>query len=239
LLPQRTMAMAEIGAGLEPYWWAYTADGETIELEEGEREVVNSTCRVTTIAKPKVILPDSTTFLVTDRRIAWVTRDFLKGGGYSGFTPAGVITAAGMNAVSKRRAAKKREGKAAYGQVRYEWLEGLVLRSKKALFGTVDYYIDLMVPCLQGNEKIELWSKAQNGSRTVDDSLAKTLAELVLERRLALAPELRADCEEQLARVRNGIGDATNTLKAGEFGWVFPGKIEDLVDAALGKSSGM
>src|SRR5664280_2608777 len=153
----------------------------------------------------------------------------MKGGGYAGFTPTGAVMAAGMNAASKHRAAKVSKGKAAYGQIRFEWIEGIVLRTKKSLIGVMDYYVDVMVPCSQGNERIELWSKSSKGARTVDPELAKMLAELALQRRMQLDPSIRTDCEEQLSRVRRGEGDKNSSLKYGSIGWGLPGNIEHLI----------
>jgi hypothetical protein len=64
------MAITEIGMEMDPYWWAYTPDGSAIEVPDDEEVIVDSHCRITTIAKPKVVLPETTTFVVTDRRIA-------------------------------------------------------------------------------------------------------------------------------------------------------------------------
>jgi hypothetical protein len=232
MLPERTMVFAEMGLELDPYWWPYTSDGTSIELEDGEKVLVRSKSRVTIYSNPKAILPDTTTLLITNRRIAWVTRDFLKGGGQVGFTVTGVVLATALNAASKRKAAKRSAGKAAYGQIRYEWLDGLILRRKKALFGAVDYYVNLLVPCANGNERVELWSKSSGGSRTVDDNLARNLAISAIERRMELDPSLHDQCLEQLGRVRLGTSDSTSSLGAGEFGWAFPGKTERLIELA-------
>jgi hypothetical protein len=231
MLPQRSMAIADIGEDLEPYWWASTPDGITIALEPGETEILRSNCRVTIISRPRVVLPVTTSLLVTDRRIAWATTKFDKGGGYSSLSAPALSL--GMNAVSKMRAKNRSRGKVAIGQTRYEWLEGLVLRQKKSLIGVVDYYVDLMLPCTQGKETIELWSKSTRGSRTVDAEFAKNLAIQVLQRRMSLDPNGVGEYDEQLNRVRSGISDESKTLKPGDIGWAFPGKTQGLIDAAM------
>jgi hypothetical protein len=107
-------------------------------------------CRVSQISPKAWVLPNPTTLVVTDRRTAFLTTQFDKGGGWVGFGVAGLAVATTANAVSKRRAAQRSAGRVAIGQARHEWLTGITLRRVKALIGVVDTYIDLTVATAAG-----------------------------------------------------------------------------------------
>ncbi len=105
MLPQQTLFAREIGDTQSPYWTAATLDGLKLLLEPGESLLRVCYCRVSKLGPNAWTLENPTTVVVTDRRTAFLTTQFDKGGGWVGFGVAGLAVAVTANAVSKRRAA--------------------------------------------------------------------------------------------------------------------------------------
>ena len=70
-------------------------------------------------------LPAAALVTVTDRRVVFVCDRFTKGSTWAGFGVVGLAVATTATAVSASKARKVRKGRAAAGQVRYDWLAGL------------------------------------------------------------------------------------------------------------------
>lgn len=68
-------------------------------------------------------MPRSTTVTVTTKRLVWASRAFDKGNRYGGFGAIGLTVALTSTIVSKRRAARRSEGTALVGQLRFEWID--------------------------------------------------------------------------------------------------------------------
>jgi hypothetical protein len=62
------------------------------------------------------------TVTITDSRVVFACTDFRRGGGWRGYGPAGLLTAATANAVSHAVAKRSTRGFSLVGHVRYEWL---------------------------------------------------------------------------------------------------------------------
>ncbi len=228
MLPEEILAVRNVGDTQSPYWTASTADGIQLLLEPGEALLEVRYCRVSQISPRAWVLPNPTTLVVTDQRIAFLTTQFDKGGGWVGFGFAGLAVATTANAVSRRRATQRSAGKVAIGQARHEWLTGITLRRVKALIGVVDTYIDLRVATATGVRVIELW-----GSKVIDEEFARWLSGTVSQHRMALLTPESADEIATLQRYRQGGQDPARTGKPTDFGWFFPGKTEELIAAAI------
>lgn len=231
MLPQRTLTVRAIGDTQFPYWTAATLDGVKLHLEPGETVLHVGYCRVSQRGPKSWTLPNPTTVVVTDRRTAFLTTQFDKGGGWVGFGAAGLAVAVTANAVSKHRAAQRSAGKVAIGQVRHEWLTGITLRRSKALLtGVVDTYIDLAAATASGSRVIELWAPRAQG---VNEDFARWLVSTIAQHRLALLrPESAADLAT-LRRYQQGGHDAAATGKPDDLGWSFPGNISELIAALI------
>ena len=68
--------------------------------------------------------------LLTDARVAVACEKYTKGGGWVGIGGGAAVVALGLNAVSKARAAHRRQGKILVGQVRYPWLKSVGCEAK-------------------------------------------------------------------------------------------------------------
>lgn len=230
MLPQQILVAREIGDTQSPYWTAATLDGVELLLEPGESLLLVCYCRVSKPGPKAWTLENPTTLVVTDRRTAFLTTQFDKGGGWVGFGVGGLAIAATANAVSKHRAAQRSAGKVAIGQVRHEWVTGITVRRKKALIGVVDTYLDLATTSAAGSQVIELWSPK---GQVVNEELARWLASTVARHRMAL---LNPASEPDLATLRRysvGAHDTPPTGKPDDLGWRFPGKTDQLIAEAI------
>jgi hypothetical protein len=72
-------------------------------------------------------LPAPANVLITPSRLTFVCREFVKGGTTIGFGGLGAAVALTSTAIKHARAARMRRGKAAVGQVRFEWLANMIL----------------------------------------------------------------------------------------------------------------
>jgi len=77
--------------------------------------------------QPSWTLPSPANLLITPSRLMFVCRDFVKAGTSIGFGGLGAAVALTSTAVKHARAARIRRGKAAVGQVRFEWLSNMIL----------------------------------------------------------------------------------------------------------------
>lgn len=76
-------------------------------------------------------LPSAAWVVITENRLAFVCREFVKAGTSFGIGGLGVAVAATSTAVRQVRAARMRRGRAAVGQVRFEWLFNMILDRKQ------------------------------------------------------------------------------------------------------------
>lgn len=230
MLPPQTLAVRAVGDTQSPYWTAATVDGIELLLEPGESLLRVCYCQVSQPGPKAWTLPNPATVIVTDRRTAFLTRQFDKGGGWVGFGLTGLAVAATANAVGKRRAAQRSAGKVAIGQIRHEWLTGITLRRRKALIGAVDTYIDLAMATVAGPRVIEFWSPK---GQVVNEELARWLACTVSGHRMTLLRPESADDAATLHRYRLGGQDTAHTGKPDDLGWFFPGKTDELIAAVI------
>lgn len=228
MFPKQILAVRPIGDTSSPYWTASSTDGVQLLLEPEESLLHVGYCRVRQIDPSGWALPDTTTVVVTDRRLAFLTMQFDTGGGWSGFGVAGLAVAVTANAVSKRRAATRSAGKVAIGQIRHEWLTAITLRRVKALIGVTDTYIDLACATAAGARTIELWGRA-----FVNEHFARWLVSTVCVRRLAVLPTESLDARATLQRYKDGGQDAPTAGKPNDLRWALPGRTEELIGAAV------
>lgn len=228
MLPQEILVVRGVGDTASPYWTASSLDGIQLLLEPGESLLYLGCCRVSPVSPKAWALPDTTTIAVTDRRTAFLTTQFDKGGGWAGFGIAGLAVATTANMVSKRRAAGRSAGKVAIGQARHEWLTGIALRRVKALIGAVDTYIDLTIASSAGARVIELW-----GKRVADEKFARWLVTTVSAHRMTLLRQESSADIATLQRYKLGGQDAVHTGKRNDLGWVLPGNTAELIDSGI------
>lgn len=228
-LPDQVLGLQRIGEEASSYWTASSDDGVRLRLEPGETVHLVGQSRVKSSAE-NWTLPDDTEVVVTDRRIAFLTRNFDTGGGWIGFGAAGLAISVAANVVSKRRAAYRSAGLVAIGQLRHEWIESVELRREKALIGVVSTYIDLRTRTARGSVDVELW-----GPHVVDEKLARWLVSLLLWHRSLLKPHLSADELANLEDMKSLPLDQPLGAKEGRK-WLLPGKVEHLI-ATVGRIS--
>jgi len=77
--------------------------------------------------QPSWTLPSPANVLITPGRLTFVCRDFVKAGTSIGFGGLGAAVALTSTAIRHARAARIRRGKAAVGQVRFEWVANMIL----------------------------------------------------------------------------------------------------------------
>lgn len=224
--PAEILTVRDLGDAARPYWTASSTDGRHLLLEPGESALWTGWGKVSEIRPQTWQLPDSTTLVVTDRRTGFLTTEFDKGGGWAGFGVVGLAVAVTANIVSKYRAAQRRAGKVAIGQVRHEWLSGITLRRVKGLMGGASY-LDLKVATSMGLRTVELSSPG-----LADERFAHWLAGVVAWRRMALPVPRSPEEEETLRRYRNGGHDAPPPGRPDDLEWAFPGDIDALVAKA-------
>src|ERR1017187_2804917 len=228
MLPQQILSVRPIGDTSSPYWTASSTDGVQLLLEPDESLLHVGYCRVSQVNPKAWALPDTTTVVVTDRRLAFLTTRFDTGGGWSGFGVAGLAIAVTANAVSPRRAADRSAGKIAIGQIRHEWLTAITLRRVKALIGVTDTYIDLTYANAAGGRTIELWGRA-----VVSEDFARWLVNTVCVHRLAILPQESSDARATLHHYKDGGPDPTTIGKPSDLRWSIPGRTIELIDTVF------
>lgn len=228
MLPEQILVVRGVGDTASPYWTASTLDGIQLRLEPGESVLYAGNCRVSQISPKAWVLSDATKLVVTDRRTAFLTTQFDKGGGWTGFGVVGLAVATTANVVSKRRAAERSAGRVAIGQARHEWITGITLRRVKALIGVTDTYVDLTVASSVGTRVIELWAP-----KLANEKFARWLVGVVSEHRMALVRPESAEDMATLQRYKLGGQDSAHTGKRNDIGWFFPGKTSELTDAVI------
>jgi hypothetical protein len=230
VLPREILTVRGVGDTAYPYWTGSSPDGVHLLLEPGESVLYVARCRVSQISPRAWALPETTSVVVTDRRTGFLTMGFDKGGGWVGFGLGGLAIAATANAVSKRRAAERSAGRVAVGQIRHEWVAEITLRQVKAIIGTVNTYVDLVVATSGGTRVIELWSRGLEAER-----FARWLVSIVsIHRAGLLAPESAAEIST-LQRYQNGGQGPARTGKPEDIGWPFPGQTAELTDSVLAR----
>lgn len=236
MLPQQIVCIRQIGDTEAPYWAAASLDGVQLHLEPGESLLHVCYCNVSRISdkgtsiKPSPAqtlpkaweLPEAATVVITDRRIAFLTTQFDKGGGWTGFGVAGLAVAATANAVSKSRAAKRSAGKVAIGQVRYEWLTAIAVRYRKPVFG-LDTYIHLAAATTTGTAVIELYKP-----KVIDEKLARWMVSTAASNRIALLPPDSSDLALLQTYADSGKG-AVQGANPGDLRWPLPGNTAELI----------
>lgn len=216
MLPREVMTVRDLG-DTRPYWTASSTDGRHLLLEPGESALWTGWGRVSEVRPQTWQLPDATALVVTDRRTGFLTTEFDKGGGWAGFGVVGLAVAVTANIVSKYRAAQRRAGNVAIGQVRHEWLSGITLRKVKGLLGSASY-LDLRVATSMGLRTIELSSPG-----FADERFAHWLAGVVAWRRMSLPGSRSPEEEEILRRYQQGGHDAPPPGRPDDLEWAFPG----------------
>lgn len=227
MLPRQLLAVRELGDAEAPYWQAASADGVELLLEPGEELLFVGYCRVSQRSQKSWTLERPTTLVITNRRTAFLTTQFDKGGGWAGFGVAGLAVAVTANAVSKHRAARRSAGKVAIGQIRHEWVTAITLRRRKALIGVVDTYLDLTVATATGPRTIELWA-----TNVITEDLARWYVGTLAVHRLTLlsaAPELA----ERLELYKAGRGELSWPDRPDQLTWALPGRPDELIAAVI------
>lgn len=240
MLPQQIVCIREIGDTEAPYWAAASLDGIQLHLEPGEPLLHVCHCYVSQISEkgtrikpsPSQTLPkawemgEAATVVITDRRIAFLTTQFDKGGGWSGFGVAGLAVAVTANAVSRSRAAKRSAGKVAIGQVRYEWLTAIAVRYRKPVFG-LDTYIHLAAATTAGTAVIELYKP-----KVIDEKLARWMVGTAAKNRSALLPPGSGDLSLLQRYADSGKG-AVQGANPGDLRWPMPGNTAELIATVI------
>lgn len=116
------------------YWLPIIDAGSSVpRLSAGEQVLYSGYARVAGMAmagnKWQTVwtLPSAAWVAITENRLAFVCREFVKGGTSFGIGGLGVAVAATSTAVRQVRAARMRRSRAAVGQVRFEWLSNMIL----------------------------------------------------------------------------------------------------------------
>lgn len=231
--PSKLFDIVDAGNPQTPYWIPASRDGRTPNLEPGEQVLGK---RVATVkdGSSGTEMGDLD-LLVTDRRLLFATSQFDVGGGWWGLGGAAVVVAGVANVVSRRRAAARSAGKIAVGQIRYEWIAGILTRSVKALIGTSDFYIDILVQMEHGTHKVSLWRTSH-----VDDALADVIARLSARRQLDLGGELPPPAVSVLNSYLEGQRtEVSDIADVDPLGWTFPTDRSLLITAAKNNSETM
>lgn len=216
MLPASVVSVRMIGDSSDAYWSASSDDGVHLALEADERVLWTGRYEIRCAGAADWRLPDDTTLLVTDRRLAFLTTRFDTGGGWAGFGVIGLAVATTANVVSKSRAAARSAGRVAIGQVRHEWLQSVTFRRVRALIGVTDTYVDLTLPTSAGPLTLTLW-----GRPALTEDLARWLASVVAAHRLtAPLPRSPAQVETLTGYGAGAPGPAT---------WTFPDDPESLI----------
>lgn len=120
-------------------WPAMTSDGQ-VRLKADEtirwrgRARVSESCRRQGQASEDVwSLTEPADILVTDQRLVFSCAKFEKGSTWWGMGMIGAPVALAATGISHARAARRRQGKVAAGQVRFEWPLNVVLQTQKVL----------------------------------------------------------------------------------------------------------
>jgi hypothetical protein len=240
MLPQRLAFVRDIGGTEVPYWTPASLDGIHLCLEPGESVLHLCSCTVSQLSqkgvqlspKPAQVLPTAwelsfpTIVVITDRRIAFLTTQFDKGGGWWGVGTAGIAVAAAANAVSRSRAAKRSAGKVAIGQVRHEWLTSIGLRYRKPVFG-LDTYLHLAAATTAGPAVIQLYEP-----KIIDEQLARLVLGTVAAHRMMLLPPDSSELVTLPNYKTSGDG-AIQGVNPGDLCWPLPGGTDDLIAGVL------
>ncbi len=133
------MAVREDGDDQGGDYWLPVADpgSATPRLAADERALYYGTARVEGLAmaggkwQPAWTLPSPAHIMISENRLAFVCREFVQGNTSFGFGGLGAAIALTSTAVDKARAARTRRGRAAVGQVRFEWLSNMILDKKQ------------------------------------------------------------------------------------------------------------
>jgi hypothetical protein len=97
--------------------------------------------------------------LVTDQRLAYLCPKFTKGSTAWGFGPVGIAAALVITSASHLRAANRRRGRVAAGQIRFQWPTQVTVESRTAVIGVVDKYLTLRCERAgAGPLHLRLWS---------------------------------------------------------------------------------
>jgi hypothetical protein len=116
------------------YWLPIVDPGSPVpRLSAGEQNLFSGSAHVKAQVmagnkwQPAWALPSPANVLITPSRLTFVCRDFVKAGTSIGFGGLGAAVALTSTAIRQARAARMRRGKAAVGQVRFEWLANMIL----------------------------------------------------------------------------------------------------------------
>jgi len=218
-LPQSFVAIGELGEMHTDLRYPVVDVRAEVVLEPGERILE------TYLGQPRLAeqsLSDKVPITVTDRRVVWVDTRYDRGGGWSGFGGAGLVVATVANAASKARARRRSAGKAAIGQIRYEWLLAIDLTKRKPLIGSADSYVDLHSLTSSGSGLVRLYM----GGGGLADQLARYLAQIAATRLLTIGSGVLADTEMQrLATIMAGAASSSGQLGAAR--WLMTTDIND------------
>lgn len=187
--PEQLIGFHELGERSHSCWVPSSSDGAHLDLEQGDclhwagEAVISSNAQGWKLPNSRLV--------ATDRRTAFLTRDFDKGGGWIGFGTAGVLIAGAANAVSILRAKKRSAGLVLVGQMRHEWVHAVGVRHNVAkLTRALDTYVDLHGATTTGPADISLWGPF------ADDHLGAWLAMLISWHRMPWMPEHRTELDQ-------------------------------------------
>lgn len=221
-LPTEIVRVRTIGEHDGAYWLAWSADGDSVVLEQGESVLAEADVDVT-LLKPKPISLGMMHVAFTDRRVTMLTREFGPGGGgYSGFGAVGLSVALVANTVSKHNAKKARAGKVAVGHVRYEWLGVVEYRRLRTAHGAgmILYLLSEAGPAV-----LHL-----NSRGWPVPEMCRWVAQRAAFDRLQLGRGLDATDHATLTQLLHG-SDAPLDVSE-RHAWSLPGDIETLINAS-------
>jgi hypothetical protein len=160
-------------------------------------------------------MPSKAEVTLTGDRLVYVIRKYTKGSTYTGGI---VVDTLLMTAVSKTRAAVRRHGNAAVGQIRCEWVTSMFVGKAKGFFTRT---CPVGVNCLQDDHRVHVRFRVPAESALpVADCIAQTFASGRLRhRREHLEPEEIEALDAYAAQpVRSQDSD-------GEWTYLFPGAL--------------
>lgn len=197
-------------------WWSpYPSIGPDFDLSMEPGETVLWQGWISVSAKRALAgkwedlweLPEAANVLVTDRRTAFVCKKYDTGSSWGGFGVAGVAFALAATGVSKARAAKRRKGKVAVGQVRHEWAENVLYQTMSLRRMHIGTFIYLTCKDQRGFLRLALKMSAE-------ESWAAWLAQVIAYHRLHASPSTHEVPDDERASLAQLLQSPSPEIKS-------------------------